>query len=513
MPRRIVSHRVSRAESSLESLLGRMRQRLYPETLPALASFWLRTVCSHNHNKPWWVELSSAIEQAIREERLDDFGRDVLVSVQDWIQRTILVGAGTTPVHRKDPGPPFRTVPAEHLASYVTRLLNEWLPAEVARLLLNESDYGLPLDGGIPVLTAASAVDGLLVRERLAPETLEMLLEPGLLSPKNIYPADVEILTDAVLALLGRLRAPAPASLPATLLGVVAASALPPDYAESVRSASLVQSGGREELHVPITSAQALHILKMDPLRIGSVIVTMDGRSWQPSRLHSGEENVVVYAHREPLRIDFTADHAKLSVPWPEIPVRWSGAAPPREAFELFGREWQVSSWEMRREVNLLHLTFRQILPIPNSREFSDSVRRSYGAAVDMAWSELERALSESLLQKDGAPLERLRRTDLVPLGRALYALSESVHSHWLPNQRQVENRLRAVRFHHSAIFQAYGRSPWRVLPEPVKKRLSNKYLSPASIELLRETFRELPPVLAEAAPHTAQHPTPSRAA
>ena len=36
----------SRAEEDLQALLARMRQRLYPETIPALASFWLKTVCT-----------------------------------------------------------------------------------------------------------------------------------------------------------------------------------------------------------------------------------------------------------------------------------------------------------------------------------------------------------------------------------------------------------------------------------------------------------------------------------
>jgi len=37
----------SRAEEDLQALLARMRQRLYPETIPALASFgWRRSVRS-----------------------------------------------------------------------------------------------------------------------------------------------------------------------------------------------------------------------------------------------------------------------------------------------------------------------------------------------------------------------------------------------------------------------------------------------------------------------------------
>ena len=31
-------------ETEVEALLARMRQRLYPETIPVLASYWLKTV-------------------------------------------------------------------------------------------------------------------------------------------------------------------------------------------------------------------------------------------------------------------------------------------------------------------------------------------------------------------------------------------------------------------------------------------------------------------------------------
>src|SRR5690348_12994030 len=112
-PRRAASRRVSRAQSSLEALLARMRQRLYPDTLPALASFWLRTVCSQGHNKPWWLELSGAIEEAARAERLDEY-RDVLLSLRDWIQRWML-GEAAAPEGRKQAGPPFRELPEEDL--------------------------------------------------------------------------------------------------------------------------------------------------------------------------------------------------------------------------------------------------------------------------------------------------------------------------------------------------------------------------------------------------------------
>ena len=127
---------------------------------------------------------------------------------------------------------PLRANPkSEHLAPYIRRLLNQWLLAEVACLLVNGSESGIPQDGGIPVLAIATSLERLLLRDRLSPGTLEMLLQPDLVSPRDVYPADAEILTDVVLALLGRTWAPTPPVMPATLLGVAAGSPLPEGYA------------------------------------------------------------------------------------------------------------------------------------------------------------------------------------------------------------------------------------------------------------------------------------------
>src|SRR5206468_2002874 len=125
----------------------------------------------------------------------------------------------------------------ERLAAYIGRLLNEWLPAQVASLLIEEEQSGKAPEAGIPVLAITKALYGLLVRERLSPETLEMLLAPELLSPKFVYPADAEILHDVVLALLGRLSSPALPILPAVLLGSAVGSSLPADYEDALRRA------------------------------------------------------------------------------------------------------------------------------------------------------------------------------------------------------------------------------------------------------------------------------------
>ena len=115
---------------------------------------------------------------------------------------------------------------------------------------------------------------------------------------------------------------------------------------------------------MPIGAAQASEILKGDPVRIASVIVTMDGRCWMSESLQSGEQHSVIYKPWGRLRIDLSADHAKLVVPWPDPQLHWPGTVHFRDPFEIFGREWHESSWEMDGESAWLHLVFSRTLPI-----------------------------------------------------------------------------------------------------------------------------------------------------
>ena len=73
----------SRAEEDLQALLARMRQRLYPETIPALASFWLKTVCTIGYSLQRWRELSHLLELALDEPLLDDCSREVIVEIRN----------------------------------------------------------------------------------------------------------------------------------------------------------------------------------------------------------------------------------------------------------------------------------------------------------------------------------------------------------------------------------------------------------------------------------------------
>jgi len=478
-------------EAALDTLLVRIRQRLYPETLPVLASCWLKTMCSRGHGRAWWLQFKASLDRTLREKPLDPLSCEVLLSVREWTEGALLAGGEvlSTP-HPIDP--PYRPIPPERLVAYIVRLLNEWLPAQVASLLVDEEQSGKLPEPGIPVLAVAKTLYRLLGRERLSPETLEMFLAPELLSPKLVYTADIEILRDVVLALLGRADALAPPIMPVVLLGCAPGSALPTAFEDSLTRATLEQVEGREEIHVPITDADALQILGHDPVRIGSVLVTMDGRAWQPWRLDRGHQNMIVYTPGDRLRIDCTADHAKLTTPWPEKPSSWPGAVPERGPFELFGREWRTASWEIDGESTLLHLTFSRTLPTVETPLGADARGHLHPAFIDMGWSELEGALADSVLHNRLDRIEQMRRSELIPLGRALYALAESVQSSWLFT-KQIDTQLRAVRYYAAGVALVYGRAPWRILPTAVQARLAKRRMHSASLELLADIFSDLP--------------------
>lgn len=515
-----LSLRSSSAQSDLEALLARMRRRLYPETIPVLASYWLKTVCAGGHTRGWWKELHELLKQVLREEPLNAPSREALMGVQDWIRQG-------GPLTGKTPGlspprlEPFRAnLSPEWLVPYVARLLNEWLSAEVAGLMVNESESGVPPDGYVPVLAVGRALERLLVRERLSPETLEMLLQPELVSPHYVYPADAEVLHDVVLALLSRTWSPPLHVMPATVFGLGAESTLPPDFREMVCHASFMQRQGGEEIHVPIAAAQALEILKRVPIRIASILVTMDGRWWESETLQSGEQHSVVYKSGGRLRIDYSAEHAKLKVPWPDKQLCWSGEVRFRDPFEIFGREWHASSWETDGERTWLHLVFSRVLPTAKIQPASDTCfRRSRPASVDIAWDALGSALATAIEQKSREPIEQLRRSDFIPLGRAMLGLAESMKKRWQPKREIVETQLRGIRYLQAELSLVYGRIPWRILPALVRQALLKKRLEPALLDVLNEIFDTLPEVLSESIRQSppsgqdARSTSPSRAA
>jgi len=197
-----VTHsKASSVEGDLEALLARMRQRLYPETLPVLAFYWLKTVKASGYRRRQWRKLNRLLKRALDEQLLDGPFRQTIADIQTWIQQTVLV---TGPPRPKPPQPEriYLTLSSDLLQPYINRLLNEWLPVEVDRLLGRASS--LPSNGAVPPLVTGRALEGLLVRERLSPRALEMVPQPGLYSPYYVYPVDAEILEDVILFLLGR---------------------------------------------------------------------------------------------------------------------------------------------------------------------------------------------------------------------------------------------------------------------------------------------------------------------
>jgi hypothetical protein len=494
-------------EKDLEALLARLRQRLYPETIPVLASYWLKTVYARGYEFRSWKKLNGLLKRALGKQVLHDAARQAIREVQEWIEQTVLA-TGQTPRSLPPRLEPVRSnLNPQRLAAYAARLLNEWLPVEVARLLVKESESAFPQSGGIPVLATARALERLLARERLSPATLEMLLQAELLSPRCVYPADAEILRDIVLSLLGRSAAATPPVMPATLLNVAPGSPLPANYKEAVRHAFLASGLEGEELHVPIAPAQAAAILKGDQVRIGSVVVTMDGRWWESENLQSGEQHSLVYRPKGRLRIDYSADHARLRIPWPEIRMGWPGSVHFEETFEIFGREWRVSHWEEDAERAWLHLEFSRVLPMAEIAAPGDiGLHRLRPASVDMAWAAMESALAASIVQKSREPIEQLRHSDLIPLGRAMFGLAESVMNRRLQKSDVLETQLRAIRYLESQVSSVYGRVPWRIVPAPARATLLKIRPGPALRELFDQVFDALPETLREGARSSPPH-------
>ena len=478
--------------SELEALLTRMRQRLYPETIPVLASYWLKTVCDSNHPCSWWKELSRLLQKAIDELPAAGHSRASAIEIQKWIEHSGVLTDKTLRAAFRRPDAVRETPGREWLMPYIGRLLNEWLSVEVASLLIEENEPEGPVVSGIPPLAIGKALERLLVRERLSPETLEMLLHPGLLSPRLVYPAHAEMLQDVVLFLRGRTWAPPLPVLPAAVLTVTDESPLAEDLKNAVSAASLVRWQGREEIHVPLAAAKATAMLKSAPLHLASHIVTMDGRWWEAVSLQNEEPYAVIYRPAGRLRIAHTEDHATIRVPWPQARLQWDGAVHCPSHFELFGRQWRAAGWELDHDHLWLHLSFEHSLAMPESQPASDTrFHRSHPASVDIAWTALGNGLSSAIAEHSHEPVEQLRRSEFVPLARALLELLDTL-SVWRPKQENLATRLRAVRFLHGPVGLTYGKIPWRVLPESLCTALLKKRRE-LDLEVLDELFEGLP--------------------
>jgi len=483
--------RASRVERDFDCLLERMRQRLYPESMQVLTSYWLRTIRAEDYQQTEWSALDRALQQTIAGDRtLTARAVHTIASLRDWIQTIRHIHHQPSP--RSSFGP-ARQVSSDSLVPYLFRLLNEWLPVEVAHLLVEDDErFNEP---GIPVAVVARAIERLLAREHLSPATLESMLLPGILSPRLVYPADTEILQDVILFLLGRTNAPAPAKLPAALMCVAPDAPLSLAYADAVTGAVLTAgSSGAAELRVSIPRSQAIELLKTDHVRITSAVVTMDGQLWQADKLQRGERDFIVYRPAGRLRIDYSADHALMVLPWPETREHWTGSVSFSGRLEMFGREWRISHWEQIAEGALLHLEFVAPLPLAALAPGAETrLFRSHPAEIDMAWTALERALAASFDRRSLEPMEQLHRAELAPLGRALFGLAESVITRRSRSTDVMDTRLEGIRYLSAALFPIYGPIPWRILPAAVRKTLiANRMYHPFA-HRFHEVFEGLP--------------------
>ena len=69
-------------ERDLEVLLARMRQRLYPETLPVLGFYWLKTVEASGYGRRQWKRLNRLLKRALGEQLLDGPSGQTVADIQ-----------------------------------------------------------------------------------------------------------------------------------------------------------------------------------------------------------------------------------------------------------------------------------------------------------------------------------------------------------------------------------------------------------------------------------------------
>ncbi len=191
----------------------------------------------------------------------------------------------------------------------------------------------------------------------------------------------------------------------------------------------------------------------------------------------------------------------RMTVPFPRPKMRWSGDVHFGTSLELFGREWHAASWEADEERPWLHVVFSRVLPAQAvHRSGETQFLRSHPASVDIAWAALGDALAAALEQKSDEPIEKLRRSDFIPLGRALLRFAAATARHSLPKGDAIAIELRAIRFYQAEMAAKYGRIPWRVFPQSVRPHSLRGRLDAASLEIFKEVFDGVPETLLVAA-------------
>jgi hypothetical protein len=203
--------------------------------------------------------------------------------------------------------------------------------------------------------------------------------------------------------------------------------------------------------------------------------------------------------------MDYSDDHARLRIPWPEARSVWDGPPVFSGPIEIFGRQWRIERWDQDAEQTWLHLVFVRAMPISKITPVAENgLRRSRPASVDIAWAALENALFASIRDKSPNAIERLRQPDLIPVGRAVLALIECIASHGLRKRELIETRLRSVAYLEAELAPSYGRVPWRILPERVRAKLLRGASGQDRARLLDEAFEGFPAMSSPSSPRHA---------
>jgi hypothetical protein len=481
------AERATRVPTDFKNLQERMRQRAYPETAPVLAYFWLRTLYLSGYDRSEWNQLDELLREALNRGVVRAYSA-ILADIRFRIREDGLLSRDAPPPDAPALGE--RTSPgSDALGPYFVRLLNEWLSKEIAQVMIEEND-----DQGIPALAAGRALERLLVRQQLSPAGLDIALDASSFSPRFVYPEHYEILRDVVLFLLGR-TAPVPAAIgQACLLSTAPDAKSFDDYADAVAHATVSGTRDAEYLEVPVTPAHSKVLLHGPGFGVASIVVTLDGRWWQAHTFRGGEQNAVLYRAGGRLRIDFSGQQVTLRVPSLERHISLSGAGA-LPAVELFGREWRTIEWDQDPDCAWLVLASTAMLPVAKLAPGAEKgLRRCRPAFVDMTWTALEGALSSALEQRNCTPVEQLRRDEVIPLGRSLFALADTLAVRGRTTEA-VEGRLVAAAFHVSALEPVYGKVPWRVLPKRSRDALLGRGLYPLLEDRLRAVFVEVPEI------------------
>src|SRR5215469_4528747 len=92
----------SRVEDDVSALIARMRQRQYPETIPVLASYWLKTVYTSGYTRQEWKALNVLLKHAtsgrlVEGPTLAPALLEAIGEIQDWIENTLLRNSRSLP--------------------------------------------------------------------------------------------------------------------------------------------------------------------------------------------------------------------------------------------------------------------------------------------------------------------------------------------------------------------------------------------------------------------------------